>query len=48
MEEAMRENLKHHASTLNLIEVTPGQEEFLRALEKQLDPDGDVMMAQSA
>ncbi|MEO0379007.1 MAG: toll/interleukin-1 receptor domain-containing protein [Pseudomonadota bacterium] len=48
MEEAMRENLKHHASTLNLIEVTPGQEEFLRALEKQLDPDGDVLMAQSA
>ncbi|MFL4470687.1 toll/interleukin-1 receptor domain-containing protein [Tateyamaria armeniaca] len=40
MEEAMRENLKHHASTLNLIEVKPGQEAFLHALEKEIDPGG--------
>lgn len=48
MEDAMCENLKHHASTLNLIEVKPGQEAFLRALEKELDPDGDALLAQSA
>lgn len=49
LEEAMRDNLKHHASTLNLIEVKPGQEAFLRALEKEFDPNGDVSaMAQTA
>ena len=48
MEEAMRDNLKHHASTLNLIEVKPGQEAFLRALEKEIDPDGKSPMARTA
>ncbi|WP_299724777.1 toll/interleukin-1 receptor domain-containing protein [uncultured Tateyamaria sp.] len=49
MEEAMRDNLKHHASTLNLIEVKPGQEAFLRALEKEFEPKGTApSMAQTA
>jgi hypothetical protein len=47
-EEAMRENLKNHASKLNLVEVAPGQESFLLALQNELEPDPGSSMAQSA
>ncbi|MEM6371801.1 MAG: toll/interleukin-1 receptor domain-containing protein [Pseudomonadota bacterium] len=45
LEEAMRDNLKHHASTLNLVEVKPGQEAFLHALEKEIDRNRQNTMA---
>jgi hypothetical protein len=44
LEEAMSENLKHHASTLNLVEVIPGQLAFLETLTRVLDPDGAVVI----
>lgn len=36
LEDAMGENLKHHASKLNLMQIAPGQVAFLEALDAEL------------
>ncbi len=48
LEEDMQDNLRHHASTLNLIELPPGQEVFLKALEAELNAADAARLARSA